>query len=140
MQLKEKRKKRKSLVYEDTTFQPYLSLDRFSLKEKKLLCALQSNSYRAKINLKKMNRGNLIFTLKCCTEETQRHFLQTCKPVIDLLGPIEVPYFSLIYGTSTEQNVPYKWVFFFNWLPKETTSEDTKQSTLRMMSLHLKKK
>ena len=39
----------------------------------------------------------------CCTEETQYHIFQTCKPVLDKLGFLEIPEYSLIYGTPTEQ-------------------------------------
>ena len=56
MQQKEQSKKKlKGLVYEDIKIQPYLTQDIFSLKEKKLLFALRSHSYRAKMNYKKMN-------------------------------------------------------------------------------------
>ena len=53
MQLKEQSKKKmKDLVYEDIIIQPYLKKGSFSLMEKKLLFALKSNSYRAKMNYK----------------------------------------------------------------------------------------
>ena len=55
-----------------------------------------------------MKRGNLNCTLNCSTEETQYHIFQTCKPVLHQLGPIEIPDFSLIYGTPTEQKCAIK--------------------------------
>ena len=104
MQLKEQSKKKmKHLVYEDISIQPYLSLDSFSLEEKKLLFSLRSNSYRANMSFKKMNRGNLNCSLKCCTEETQLHIFESFKPVLEKLGLKESPKLSLIYGTPTEQ-------------------------------------
>ena len=51
MQQKEQSKKKlKGLVYEDIKIQPYLTQDIFSLKEKKLLFALRSHSYRVKMH------------------------------------------------------------------------------------------
>ena len=46
--------------------------------------------------------------LKCGKEETEHHIFQTCKPVLDRLGPIKIPDFSLIYGTPTEQKCAIK--------------------------------
>ena len=76
--------------------------DNFSLNEKKLLFALRSKSYKARMNYKKMNRNNLMCSLKCNTEETQIHIFQSCRPIIDKLGQIDIPSFNLIYGTPKE--------------------------------------
>ena len=102
--LKEKSKKKlKDLVYEDIKIQSYMIEDNFSLNEKKLLFALRSKSYKARMNYKKMNRNNLMCSLKCNTEETQIHIFQSCRSIIDKLGLIDITSFKLIYGTPKEQ-------------------------------------
>ena len=70
--------------------------DNFSLNEKKLL-SLGSKSYKARMKYKKMNRNNLMCSLKCNTEEPQLHIFQSCRPIIDKLGLIEIPSFNLIF-------------------------------------------
>ena len=74
MQLKEKSKKKlKNLSYKKLSIQPYLTMNKFSLKEKQLLFSLRSHCYKAKINFRKMNRGDLKCSLKCNSDETQLH-------------------------------------------------------------------
>ena len=41
------------LTYETIELQDYMSMQKFSLKEKKLLYSLRSSCYQAKMNLKK---------------------------------------------------------------------------------------
>ena len=48
------KKKMKNLVYKELKIQAYLSHSSFTLKEKQLLFALRSYSYKAKTNLKKI--------------------------------------------------------------------------------------
>ena len=104
IQIKEKsRKKMQYLNYKNICLQEYLSSQEFSLKEKKLLFALRSSCYKAKMNFKKLNRQNLQCSLKCTNEETQSHIFQSCRPILDKLGLTEVPNISQIYGTTLEQ-------------------------------------
>ena len=56
--LKQKSKKKmKSLEYRTFGIQPYITSSNFNLKQVKLLYALRSNCYSAKMNFKKMNQG-----------------------------------------------------------------------------------
>ena len=91
------------LNYKNICLQEYLSSQEFSLKEKKLLFALRSSCYNAKMNFKKLNRQNLQCSLKCTNEETQSHIFQSCRPILDKLGLTEVPNISQIYATTLEQ-------------------------------------
>ena len=91
------------LTYDTTQLQDYMSMQKFSLKEKKLLFSLCSSCYQAKMNFKKMNRKNLQCSLKCVDEETQVHIFQSCRPILDKLGLREVPQLSLIRGSNVEQ-------------------------------------
>ena len=59
LNLKEKSKKKmKDLNYTKLEIQPYMTNGQFSLKQIKLLFALRSKCYRAKLNFRKMNKGN----------------------------------------------------------------------------------
>ena len=72
--LKQKSKKKmKALEYRTLGIQPYITSSKFSLKQIKLLYALRSNCYAAKINFKKMNRGDLKCIFLCEQDETQPH-------------------------------------------------------------------
>ena len=64
--------KMKNVVYKELKIQAYLSHSNFILKEKQLLFALRSYSYKAKTNFNKLNRSNLNCSL-CNSEETQIH-------------------------------------------------------------------
>ena len=104
LQIKEcSKKKMKPLIYENIVLQDYMSMQKFSLKEKKLLFALRSSCYQAKMNFKKLNRQNLQCSLKCVDEETQFHIFQNCRPILDKLELRDVPQLSLIYGSHVEQ-------------------------------------
>ena len=72
--LEEKEKSKKKmhkLVYKSLGIQPYMSNSDFSHSEVKLLYALRSNCYPAKMNFRKMNRGNLKCIFKCDQNETK---------------------------------------------------------------------
>ena len=59
MQLKEKSKQKlKNLSYKELSIQPYLTMNKCSLKEKQLLFSLWPHCYKAE-NFRKMNRGDL---------------------------------------------------------------------------------
>ena len=77
LKIKEKSKRKmKPLTYTALSIQPYLTMDCFSIQEKKLLFSLRSQCYNAKNNFKKMNRGNLRCSLNCDAEESQTHVFQ----------------------------------------------------------------
>ena len=77
----ESRKKLNSLQYEELEIQPYLESSQFSLEEKQLLYSLRSKCYLAKMNLKKINKGNLQCRFLCESEETQCHIFENCRPI-----------------------------------------------------------
>ena len=69
--LKEKEKSKKKLAYvkySSLEMQPYIKSKQFSIKEKILLFSLRSGCHPAKLNFKKMNKGNLMCSLKCENE------------------------------------------------------------------------
>ena len=104
IQIKEKSKKKmQHISYTNITLQDYMHMQKFSLKEKKLLFSLRSSCYPARMNFKKMNRLSLTCSLKCNTEETQFHIFQSCRPILEKLGVSEVPQLSQIYGSHQEQ-------------------------------------
>ena len=72
------KKKLGDLHYEQLEIQPYLASSKFSLKEKQLLYSLRSKCYSARMNFKKMNKGNLGCRFKCVSEETQSHIFENC--------------------------------------------------------------
>ena len=53
------RRKMKPLTYTSLAIQPYLTMDSFSLQEKKLLFSLRSHCFNAKYNFKELNRRHL---------------------------------------------------------------------------------
>lgn len=65
LQLKgQTKKKMKDLQYDKLSIQNYLISDLFSLEEKYLLSSLRSMCYPAKMNFRKMHKGNLKCSLK----------------------------------------------------------------------------
>ena len=104
--LKEKEKSKKKLAYvkySSLDMQPYIKSKQFSIKEKNLLFSLRSGCHPAKLNFKKMNKGNLMCSLKCENEESQTHIFESCKPILDKLGVRSTPSFSKMFGTQNEQ-------------------------------------
>ena len=77
--------------------------DQFSLEEKKLLVSLRSMCYPAKMNFRKMNKGNLKCSFFCEEEETQGHIFQACKPLLSRLETSSAVRINDIYGTLDEQ-------------------------------------
>ena len=75
------RKKLNNLHYEELIIQPYLASSQFSLDEKQLLYSLRSKCYPAKMNFKKLNKGNLGCRFLCDSEETHNHFFDDCGPI-----------------------------------------------------------
>ena len=75
------RKKLNNLHYEELIIQPYLASSQFSLDEKQLLYSLRSKCYPAKMNFKKLNKGNLGCRFLCDSEETQNHIFDDCGPI-----------------------------------------------------------
>ena len=96
------KKKLKSLEYKSFGIQPYLTCERFSLKQIKLLYSLRSKCYSAKMNFKKINRGSLKCIFLCNEDETQYHIFETCQPIKQKINI--APTFKLdnIYGTLEE--------------------------------------
>ena len=50
-----------------------------------------------------MNKNNLMCSLKCNSEESQTHIFESCKPILDKLGVINLPKLCNIFGTLKEQ-------------------------------------
>ena len=97
------KKKMHKLVYKSLGIQPYMSNSDFSHSEVKLLYALRSNCYPAKMNFRKMNRGNLKCIFKCDQNETQSHIFENCQPLrtkLNLNTNVKLEY---IYGTVSQQ-------------------------------------
>ena len=104
LQLKEKSKKKmKDLTYKSLSIQPYLNSNNFTKSEKNLLFSLRSKCYNAKMNFKKLYRGDLKCVFKCNEEETQFHIFQACEPVLSRLGTQNIPAYEHIYGNISEQ-------------------------------------
>ena len=97
------KKKLKSLEYKSFGIQPYLTCERFSLKQIKLLYTLRSKCYSAKMNFKKMNRGSLKCIFLCNEDETQYHIFETCQPIRLKLGISSSMKLDSIYGDITQQ-------------------------------------
>ena len=102
--LKEKSKKKlKSLEYTSLNIQPYLISEKFSSKQIKLLYSLRSKCYSAKINFKKMHKGDLICIFHCNVEETQYHVFEHCQPIRLKSNIFSSMKLDAIYGTLSEQ-------------------------------------
>jgi hypothetical protein len=95
--------KLKALEYKTFSIQPYITINQFSLKQIKLLYSMRSNCYPAKMNFKKMHRGDLKCIFLCDQEETQLHIFEHCQPIKLKLNIISTMKLSYIYGTLSEQ-------------------------------------
>ena len=104
MKLKEKcKKKMKYLEYDKLAIQSYIINGSFTLKQTKLLFSLRSHCYPAKINFRKMNRGNLGCSLGCNEDESQSHIFEKCKPLRLKLKLEKPTVLANIYGSVHEQ-------------------------------------
>ena len=104
LNLKEKSKKKmKDLNYTKLEIQPYMTNGQFSLKQIKLLFALRSKCYPAKLNFRKMNKGNLMCRLGCYQEESQTHIFEHCEPLRLKLNIQKRIRIALIYGSVDDQ-------------------------------------
>ena len=102
--LKEKSKKKfEWLEYTSLKIQPYMTDDKFSLKQIQLLHSLRSKCYPAKANFKKFNRGDLKCTFQCNEEETQHHIFEACQPIKQQLNIVTSIKLDSIYGNLSEQ-------------------------------------
>ena len=100
IELKQKSKtKMKDVDYDKFEMQSYMKSSKLNLDEIRLLFALRSKSYPAKMNYKKMNKGNLKCTFLCDSEETQDHIFESCQPIQSRISyPVNVNL-KYIYGT-----------------------------------------
>ena len=93
----------KDLQHDKLIIQNYLVSDQFSLEEKYLLTSLRSMCYPAKMNFRKMHKGNLKCSLKCDDDETQFHIFQACTPILTRLDFPHTVRLPDIYGNINEQ-------------------------------------
>ena len=104
LQLKEKSKKKlKYVQYSSFSIQPYLTSEQFSYKQTKLLYSLRSKCYAAKMNFKKMHKGDFKCIFLCNEEESQYHIFENCQPIklkLNISKTIKLDY---IYGNLEEQ-------------------------------------
>ena len=102
--LKEKcKKKLQDLNYDKLRTQEYLINGQFSQEEINLLFALRSKSYAAKMNFKRMNKGDLKCIFQCDQLETQLHIFKNCRPIQNQLKYIQTMKIENIYGTVSQQ-------------------------------------
>ena len=101
---KEKSKKKMhQLKYNSLHIQCYMTDSSFTHNEIKLLFSLRSNCYPAKMNFKKMYKGDLKCFFLCDEEETQVHIFENCQPIRRKLKVHTDSKISSIYGTLSEQ-------------------------------------
>ena len=93
----------KDVHYEKFEMQPYIKNGSFTLEEIKLLFSLRSKSYPAKINYKKINKGNLKCSFQCDSDETQEHIFQNCQPILSRISYPAIINLKSIYGTVDDQ-------------------------------------
>ena len=93
----------KNLSYDKLLMQEYLLSDQFSIEEKELLYSLRSMCYPAKMNFRKMHKGNLNCSLQCGKPETQVHTFQYCTPIISQMDISNIVEVKDIYGDIKEQ-------------------------------------
>jgi hypothetical protein len=93
----------KDLHYQKLEMQSYMKNGSFNQEEIKLLFSLRSKSYPAKINYKKMNKGNLKCTFYCNSDETQEHIFQHCQPIQSRISYPVIVNLKDIYGSVDDQ-------------------------------------
>ena len=104
LKLKENcKKKMKNLQYDELAIQPYMINGNFTLKQIKLLFSLRSKCYPARLNFRKLNRGNLRCSLGCSEDESQDHIFEKCEPIRVKLKLTKDSNIGLIYGSVREQ-------------------------------------
>ena len=105
LNLKEDSKKKlKDLHYEKLQIQPYLLSSQLTFKQKQLLYSLRSKCYPARMNFKKLNKGNLRCRFKCDSEETQDHIFENCGPIQARISyPVNVNL-NQIFGSLDDQH------------------------------------
>ena len=104
--IKEKEKSKKKLrhvKYGSLEMQPYIKSKHFTMQENILLFSLRSGCHPAKLNFRKMNKGNLMCSLKCENEESQTHIFESCKPILEKLDVRSTQTLNKIFGTQREQ-------------------------------------
>ena len=106
------------LKYDKLRTQDYLTSSQFSQKEINLLFALRSKSYQAKMNFKKMNRGNLKCGFNCNEDETQLQIFENCVPSKKKINLNINMKFENIYGTIEQQNINYFNIFYNRYCKK----------------------
>ena len=104
LRLKDKcKKKMRELQYDKLGIQPYIINGDFTLKQIKLLFSLRSKCYPARLNFRKLNRGNLRCSLGCSEDESQDHIFEKCEPIRVKLKLTKDSNIGLIYGSVREQ-------------------------------------
>ena len=104
LKLKENcKKKMKNLQYDELAIQPYMINGNFTLKQIKLLFSLRSMCYPAKLNFRKLNRGNLKCSLGCIEDESQTHLFEECEPIRAKLKLNITTSMASIYQSVSEQ-------------------------------------
>ena len=107
--LKEKAKKKlNNIKYDKFATQEYMTSGHFCQEEINLLFALRSKTYAAKMNFKKMNRGDLKCIFKCNENETQSHIFENCQPIRKRLNIKSSLKIDNIYGSMTQQKEAIK--------------------------------
>ena len=64
--------------------------------------------YPAKMNFRKMNKGNLKCSFQCNQDETQIHIFQECTPLLSRLNIPHTVDMNDIYGDMNEQRSAIK--------------------------------
>jgi hypothetical protein len=97
------KKKMRGLEYKEFKMQPYMNTSVFSTHEINLLFSLRSKCYPAKMNFKKLHRGDLKCIFKCDEDESQFHIFQECQPIKTKLGISIYPKLEDIYKSIIHQ-------------------------------------
>ena len=92
--------------YEKLEIQPYLHSSQISFDQKQLLYSLRSKCYLARMNFKKMNKGNLRCRFDCNQEETQAHIFENCGPIQARISyPVNVNLNNIFGSIDNQKNV-----------------------------------
>ena len=92
------------LKYTELAIQPYLINGQFTLNQIKLLFSLRSKCYPAKLNFRKLNRGNLKCVMGCIEDESQSHIFENCEPLRKTLDQHQQNIsIEKIYGSVQDQ-------------------------------------